>query len=447
MVGLLARRMGGGALAQGLASAAATVSLIAIAYNAVYSMNALDLLLAACAVYLLVVLIDTGDPRWWVVIGLVLGLGLLNKVGMLWIGLGVFVATVLGRERRWLATRWPWIGGALATLFFLPYVLWNATHDWAHLEFIRGAVGSKYSGLDAWDFLSGQFLIQNPVTLPIWLAGLVYLFTPAGKRYRALGILFLTAAVVLVVNGHSKSEYLASAFAGIFAAGGIAWEHWLEPAAGRTPRPIRWHWLRIPLVGLLVLGLALAPLVLPILPVETYIEYAAASESNRRPPRARNSRELPQFYADMFGWEEKAAAVAEVYQALPSEERRGGRDLRRELRPRGRDRLLRPALRPAAGDQLATTTTGSGARASATGEVVIYVGGSEDGPAVGVRILRASRCRALRLLHALREGHPDLGRPRHQAADRTGLAANRPLRVVVEAGAQLEAGDWRAGLG
>ena len=82
------------------------------------------------------------------------------------------------------------------------------------------------------------------------------------------GIVFLTAAVVLVANGHSKSEYLAAAFAGIFAAGGVAWERWLEPAGRR--------WLRCVLAGLVTAGLALAPAVLPILPVDTYIRYAAA---------------------------------------------------------------------------------------------------------------------------------------------------------------------------
>ncbi|MDH3228128.1 MAG: glycosyltransferase family 39 protein, partial [Thermoleophilia bacterium] len=57
VIGLLAREMGGGRFAQGLAAAAATVSLIVIGYDVIYSMNALDLLLAALAVYSLVRLI------------------------------------------------------------------------------------------------------------------------------------------------------------------------------------------------------------------------------------------------------------------------------------------------------------------------------------------------------------------------------------------------------
>ncbi len=372
VVGLLARRMGGGPFAQGLAASAATVSLIFIGYDVIYSMNALDLLLAALAVYCLLRLIDSGEPRWWVVLGLTLGLGLLNKVGMLWIGLGVFVAVVLGSERRWLATRWPWIGGGIASVVFLPYVMWNASHDWAHLEFIRGAVGGKYSGLDAWDFLSGQFEIQNPVTLPVWLAGLVFLFTPAGRRFRAVGIVFVTAAAVLLINGHSKSEYLASAFAGVFAAGGVAWERWLEPAPRR--------WLRFALAALIAAGLILVPVVLPVLPVETYVRYASALGVQPSTAEGKELAELPQFYADMFGWEEKAAAVAEVYQALPPEERRVAAIYGENYGRAGAIDYFGPryGLPPAIGAHNNYWLWGPGA---ATGEVVIYVGGSEEGPA------------------------------------------------------------------
>jgi hypothetical protein len=305
-------------------------------------------------------------------LGLTLGLGLLNKVGMLWIALGVFMAVVLTRERRWLATRWPWIGGAVAWILFLPFVLWNATHDWAHLVFIRGAVGGKYSGLDAWAFLSGQLSIHNPVTLPVWLGGLLFLFTPAGKRHRALGIVFMTAAVVLLINGHSKSEYLASGFAGLFAAGGVAWERWLEPAGRR--------WLRVALPGLLATGLLLVPVVLPILPVETFIRYARALGLQPSTAEGKELAELGQFYADMFGWEEKAAAVAEVYHALPPDERRAAAIFAENYGRAGAIDYFGPryGLPPAIGSHNNYWLWGPG---EATGEVVIFVGGSEEGPA------------------------------------------------------------------
>jgi hypothetical protein len=369
VVGLTAREMGGGRFAQALAAGAAAVSLINIGYNVVYSMNALDLLLAALVFYALVRLITSGEARWWMILGLGLGLGLLNKVGMLWIGLGVAAATALTTERRWLETRWPWLGGCLACALFLPYLLWNMTHDWAHLAFIRGAVGGKYSGLDAWDFLAGQVPINNPVTLPVWVGGLLFFLGRQGRRFRAVGIVFLTAALVLVVNGHSKSEYLAAVLCGAFAAGGVAWERWLEPAGRR--------WGRFALAGLVTAGLVLVPVVLPVLPVEIYVRYTRALGIQPSTAEAKELAELPQFYADMFGWEEKAAAVAEVYHALPPEERPLAAIFGSNYGRAGAIDYFGPryGLPAAIGGHNNYWLWGPG---EATGEVVIFIGGSED---------------------------------------------------------------------
>ncbi len=312
LTGLLARELGGGRFAVALAALGATVSGSNLALASIYSMNVFDLLLVAAAAYLLARLIRTEDPRYWIALGAILGLGLLNKVGVLWVGLGIFAGIVATRERRWLATPWPWAAGILSALIFLPFVLWNAAHDWAHLEFIERAVAGKYSGLSVWTFLSGQVLHQNPTALPLWLGGLAWLlFAPGGRRFRLLGIVWLTACVVLIVNGHSKAGYLASAYAMLFAAGGVAWERIL-------PRRLA---VRVAAAVVVASGLALAPFATPMLPVDAYVRYARALGIDPGTDEGHELAELPQFYADMFGWEAKAAAVAEVYHALPAADR------------------------------------------------------------------------------------------------------------------------------
>ncbi|MGD2115676.1 MAG: glycosyltransferase family 39 protein [Acidobacteriota bacterium] len=377
VTGLLARELsppGGGRLAVTLAAGCSLVSGFALAVSSFYSMNVFDLLLVAVACLLLVRLIDTEDPRLWLALGAVLGLGLLNKVGVLWVGLGVFVGTLATRERRWLRTPWPWAAGAIAAALFLPYLIWNATHDWAHLEFIGRAVTGKYSGLDAWSFLSGQVLMQNPVSLPVWLAGLGWLlFAPGGRRYRLLGIVWVTACLVLLANGHSKAEYLSNVYAPLFAAGGVAWEQALaRSGAGWAPALARGA-----LVALVLSGLLLAPLATPILPVETYVEYADALGFAPSTPEGHELAELPQFYADMFGWRAKAEAVAAVYHALPEEDRARAAIFADNYGRSGAvdywaDELGLPG---AIGNHNSYWLWGPG---DATGEVVIVLGGDRD---------------------------------------------------------------------
>jgi hypothetical protein len=68
---------------------------------------------------------------------------------------------------------------------------------------------------------------------------------------------------------------------------------------------------------MILMGAALAPIVIPILSPEDYIQYAKAIHQEQ--PRIENHKlgPLPQLFADQFGWPEMAATVASVYQSLP----------------------------------------------------------------------------------------------------------------------------------
>lgn len=315
ITGLMARKLGGGKLAIAIACLAVIAAPIFLAMNTVYSMNCFDMLLWALASYLVILIVKESNSRIWMFLGIVLGLGLLNKVGFLWFGAGLFVGLLLTQNRKYLLTIWPYTAALIALAIFSPYIIWNFNHDFAHLEFIRNAVTLKYSALTRLDFIYGQVLLLNPASILIWLAGLYYyLIHKKGKLYRILGIIYLTVFIILFVNGRSKSEYLAPAYPILFAAGSIV----IESIA----RLKNWRWLKYAVViPLIISGILLAPVVLPILPVETYIRYADVLSIAPSTSENKNLAELPQYYADMFGWENMAKTVSEVYISLPEEEK------------------------------------------------------------------------------------------------------------------------------
>ena len=74
-------------------------------------------------------------------------------------------------------------------------------------------------------------------------------------------------------------------------------------------------------VLMMVGGIVTAPIALPCLPVETYIRYSRAIGIAPQSSEAKELAELPQHYADMFGWENMAKTVSTVYMALAPEER------------------------------------------------------------------------------------------------------------------------------
>ena len=315
LAGLIARKLGGRRTAVTLACLAVLTAPIILGHTNIFQMNAFSHLIWALAAYLLVLIAERSRPALWLLLGAVMGLGLLNKLDFLWFGAGLAAALLLTDLRKHLATPWPYAAAATALLVFSPFIIWNASHGFAHIEFIRNATAGKYSGLTRLDFLAGQALLLNPVNMAIWLPGLYFLFFDRdGRRFRVLGIIYVIAFVILLANGHSKAEYLGPAYIMLFAAGGVAWERWA--ARGRR------SWAVAGLAGVSVLtSLTILPFAVPILPVETFIKYSAAL--GVKPATAENLRlsVLPQFFADMFGWEGLAQDVSAVYRSLPAEER------------------------------------------------------------------------------------------------------------------------------
>ena len=315
LTGLMARRMGGGKTAVAIAGLTAGLSPFILGQNSHYSINSWSMLFWALAAYLTIWLFKTDNPRIWLPLGLVIGLGLLNKIDMLWFVFGLAMAVLLSKQRRHLASRWPYLAALIAFMLFLPYVIWNIQNNFPHMEFIRNASQLKYGSIRRFDFIGGIIMEHNPFTLPIWLAGLYFcFFHKAGRAFRALGIIFVSVFLILLVNGHSKAEYLSSAFPMLFAAGAVQIE------ILSTKKLL--HWMKYALPGVAALSsLAFLPLAIPILPVQAYIGYTRVLGISQKSVEAHQLNELPQSYADRFGWEELAKTVSAAYQTLPENER------------------------------------------------------------------------------------------------------------------------------
>jgi hypothetical protein len=203
------------------------------------------------------------------------------------------------------------LAGIIALAIFSPYIIWNVANDYAHLEFIRNATEHKYAGVSAIDFILGQPLMMLPLSMLVWVAGLYYLLVSKnGRIFMALGIIYVTVVAILIINGHSKPEYLSPTYPALFASGAVLIE--------RMMRKKYLSWLKYALPALiLIMGMAVAPMAYPCLPVETYISYTRTLGIEAESVEDHEVTELHQFYADMFGWENLAATVSRVYQSLP----------------------------------------------------------------------------------------------------------------------------------
>lgn len=307
LAALLARELGGRRYAQVLSAAAVGFAPVLLGSAHVYSMNVFDFGFWLGGTLLALRVIERGTPRAWLALGLVLGLGLLNKWSVLWLGAGIGVALLLSPGRRALATPWPWLGAALAGALFAPHALWQVRHGWPTLEFIHNASSQKMRALELLPFALDQVLSLGPGGAPIWIAGLVAAF--ARTRWRPAGLVWLVTLTILLANGSARTGYLALAAPALFAAGAVWWE-----GRGRVARA---------LVAALpfVLLVPIAPFAIPCLTQEQFVAWQRALHREPHSEERHRMGVLPQHYADMFGWPELADSVARVAAMLPAEER------------------------------------------------------------------------------------------------------------------------------
>jgi hypothetical protein len=135
----MVREFGGRGPAQILTALVVALAPVNLVLHGYYSMNAVDVLVWLIAFVAIAQALRTGSQFRWAVLGVVLGIGLLNKISVLWLGAGLLAGLLLTPHRRTLRTAGPFIAGALAALLFLPHVLWQVEHGWPTAEFIRVA--------------------------------------------------------------------------------------------------------------------------------------------------------------------------------------------------------------------------------------------------------------------------------------------------------------------
>lgn len=315
MLGIFTKRLGGGRAAISIAMLSYMFTPIFLGMNTIFSMNTFDFLFWITSAYFLLRIVQENNPKLWLWLGVVIGIGILNKTSMLWLSSGVFLALIFTPLRKDLKTKYPYIAALIALIIFSPFIIWNITHDFAHLEFMRNAASRKYGGLTPISFILDQLLIMNPLAIFIWLPGFYFFFfNEDGKKLKAVLFIWIATFLILFINGHSKGEYIAAAYQILFAGGAVMIEKW----------SFRMTWLKYSLaIPVIIAGLMISPFARPTLSLEQFLKYQSALGLE---PQSNEGQELnrgiPQFYADMHGWEELAKNVSKVYQSLSLEEQK-----------------------------------------------------------------------------------------------------------------------------
>jgi Dolichyl-phosphate-mannose-protein mannosyltransferase len=316
ITGLIARELGGKRFAVFLACLAVLVAPVILGNATRFSMNAFEPLFWMGAIYFLLLAINRDRPEFLVWVGVLVGLGLENKHSTAFFLIALLVGLLATSQRRLFRSKWLWIAADIILLLALPNLIWQYQHGfatWVDLSNVKKV--HKNVELPPLPFLKQQIMMLLPVSVIVWIAGLGFLLCHReGKPYRALGVTYLTFLAIMMLL-HAKDYYLAPIYPMLFAAGGVFWQKFIAAHS-------RLGWVKVALpLALAFVGVIAFPLVLPILAPDRIVPYMQALGIGVSRTETHMSSTLPQHFADEFGWPEMVAQVAEVYRAMPADER------------------------------------------------------------------------------------------------------------------------------
>lgn len=317
----MARELGGGWLAQAAATLSIGLSLYSLFDGRVFWYTSFDYLWWVLAAYFTIRLLKSENPRWWLAIGAIEGLGLLTKYSIAYLIAGILCGAILTRARRDLVSGWFWAGNVLALLICLPNILWQFRHDFISYQFLQFVHNRDIEIGRTDEFLIEQLFCINLFAVPLVLAGLTgYLRSP---RYRMIGWMYIVPLVLFIIT-KGRSYYLAAAYPMLVAKGSVMGERWIgltekssasvkkarrrNKAAGLN-RQIGWsgrHWIAtVFFVGILLWGAWVCAIILPFQSKGPLRDFSFKRNGN---------------LMNEFGWNELIQNVASIRDSLPPEQ-------------------------------------------------------------------------------------------------------------------------------
>jgi 4-amino-4-deoxy-L-arabinose transferase-like glycosyltransferase len=291
--GAFVRRLGGSLRLQALALLAAIAAPFLLGSNWVFQTVTFDQVTWMLALYWFLCLVLDRRPRYWIYLGITLGIGLEVKYTIVGLMFGIGIAILLTPSlRRELRTQYPWIAAAIALLIWAPNLAWQVAEGFPTLAYItnhRGSGGGPVTYLI-------EFAVYFFFLLPLWLAGMISLF-----RSRLLRPIGIACAVPLLLFLFVGKSYYAAGTIPVALAQGLM-------AISRLERPRLRAGLQIAAVVSSVLEFVVFFfLVVPVTPPDRI--HAARLDS------------VNEVFADSVGWADIANQVTTIYRDLPASER------------------------------------------------------------------------------------------------------------------------------
>jgi 4-amino-4-deoxy-L-arabinose transferase-like glycosyltransferase len=297
LVAFIVRELGGGRRAQWIGALAWALTPYVLGSASIFHPTWLDTLAWVSFLYVAVRLLVRREPRHWLVLGVIAGVGLEAKYTIAFLVLAFLVACALSGERSQLRTRWPWIGLAIALALTTPNLLWQVQHGWPSLHFFSSQNAQTASGTSRPAYLAEQLLFLG-ATGVLAVCGVVWMWR---RGFRTLSLVPVFATLIFLIE-RGRSYYPLPADALAVAAGAVAFDGWLR------------HRRQLPvvaaLIALQIATIAFAgPIVVPFYSTRQLVDSSVWKIG---------------YFKDEIGWTEMSAQVKRAWSTQSAARRANG---------------------------------------------------------------------------------------------------------------------------
>ncbi len=303
LTAVMSRMLGAGRTGQLLAALAAATCGEYLGAMHELTTTTPDFVCWAVTLLLVLKLLKSQDPRWWLAIGASAGVASEAKWNIAFLVAGLAAGFLATDARRLLRSRYLLAGCVIAAALAAPDLIWQAAHGWPSIEVFRALQGQ--AGHNRAVYWIAQVLFTGPVLAPVWVTGAIWsVRSGAARLFRPAGIACVLVIVAQFVLG-GKAYYPGAAYMFLLAAGCVPLERWLaarRPLAGKI-RPAA------VMAGAMLAGAVIAaPVTLPVLP-------ALALHTV---PVQKINYDL----GEEIAWPKLVALVSREYRARPAAQRR-----------------------------------------------------------------------------------------------------------------------------
>jgi hypothetical protein len=305
IIGLAVKELGGGKIAILLASLAFILSPSYLHVNALFQPVSFNQFYWLLSCYLILLMIKRDNPKLWIWIAIVFGLGFLNKYSIVFFYAAFTFSLLISKHRHLYLSKSFLFAVAIGFVIILPNLLWQYQHNWPVMMHMAELRETQLVHVQLSDFFVAQFLMNIQAILLWFGALLILLFYKKEAQYRVFGFIYFFI-ILLLAAGSGKAYYTLGIYPILFVFGAYFIEKYIK-------KYLNFVFAFMVISMFVALYFSLSYDGIPI----TTFEKAEKKGAFRWEDGVMHN--IPQDMSDMTGWKEISESVADIYVGLGPE--------------------------------------------------------------------------------------------------------------------------------